>query len=446
MISIRLFADWLRTRARLKTILHGALSAFAGKGTALLVNLITLPLTIRYLGRVEYGIWVTISSTVLLLGVLDLGIASTLTNYIAKANTTGDRKMASDYFATAFYVTVLVAGLLGSLGYLVWSRVAWGPLLGVQDPELARQATRCVAIAVLFFFLNLPLTLATRVFGGYQQIQVANYFAMLGSGLNLLSIVGGIKAHLSIVGLMVLFSCSMLASNFLLNFYLVIHDKPWLRPRLSSVRAEFVRNIFGDGLRFFVLQLSGLIVFNSDIFVITHFLGAGEVAPYAVSGRLMSFAVTLHTLLIPVFWPAFSDAFHRGDLTWVRRTYRRLVTYTVGAVSLLALIFAVSGRWIIQVWATKAAVPSQALLWSMAAWIVVLAISTNQACLLAATQRMGLQAITSTLAAIFNLVISVYLVQSMGAVGVVLGSIASYLLFVIGPQQWEVRRILHVVP
>jgi O-antigen/teichoic acid export membrane protein len=78
----------------------------------------------------------------------------------------------------------------------------------------------------------------------------------------------------------------------------------------------------------------------------------------------------------------------------------------------------------------------------MCFWAVLYSICTNQAALLAATQRLRLQAVMSTFAAILNLVLSVVLVQRMGAMGVLLSTIVSYLVFIILPQTWEVRRIL----
>jgi O-antigen/teichoic acid export membrane protein len=442
LLRVKAIREHIREGPRLRRGLHGALSAVAGKGTSLLVSLVTLPITIRYLGRVEYGIWVTVSSTVLLLGVLDLGIASTLTNHIAKANAKDDRDAARDYYATAFFITMAIALFLAGIFYAAWLRISWGQMFGVHDPVLAYESGLCVGIAVLFFLLNLPLTLASRVLGGYQEVQISNYFAMFGSLLNFAAIILGIKAHLSIVGLMTAFCGAMLTINLFLNLWLMFGSRPWIRPRLSSVRRTLIRELFGEGIRFFILQLSGLVVFNSDNLVITHYLGAGEVTPYSVTSRLMSCAVTLHTLLIPVLWPMFSDAFHRGDMQWLRNTYNRVASMTLIVVSPLVFSFALFGREIIRLWATPAAVPSYALLWSMAFWVIILAISTNQSCLLAASQRIGLQAVTSSVAAAFNLVSSIYLVQRLGSFGVVIATILSYLIFVIAPQGWEVRKIL----
>ncbi len=51
-----------RTRSdkRYRRILSAAVSALLGKGATLLVSVITVPLTVRYLGAESYGLWITI--------------------------------------------------------------------------------------------------------------------------------------------------------------------------------------------------------------------------------------------------------------------------------------------------------------------------------------------------------------------------------------------------
>jgi O-antigen/teichoic acid export membrane protein len=107
-----------------------------------------------------------------------------------------------------------------------------------------------------------------------------------------------------------------------------------------------------------------------------------------------------------------------------------------------ALVLGFAGRWIIHLWAGNPAVPTVGLLWGMCFWAVLFSMTVNQAALLAATQRLQLQAVCSTLTAILNLVLSIALVQRIGVIGVLSGTIISYLLFVVLPQSWEVRRIL----
>jgi len=100
------------------------------------------------------------------------------------------------------------------------------------------------------------------------------------------------------------------------------------------------------------------------------------------------------------------------------------------------LMLGFAGRCILGVWAGKTEVPSSTLLWGLCSCAVLLAVTIDQAALLAATQRLLLQAVCSTLTTILNFALSIMLVRRFGAIGVLLS------LCIILPQTWEVRRLL----
>jgi len=427
---------------RLSRVLKGALSGLAGRGLALVVSAVTLPMTVRYLGPLQYGVWVTISTTVIMLSVLDLGIANSLTNYISRAFAQDSEHMARQYYATAFWATSGIATLSGLLIALGWRWIHWGALFHLTDPVLARQAGQCAAISLTFFLASLPLGLANKVLGGYQRIPVANGFSMLNSVLGMIAIVTTILLHGSIVVLMASFCVAMLMGTLLLNLWVALRHRPRIHALPRYFHRAAARDILGEGILFFFLQVAGLIVFSSDNVIIAHYRGASEVTPYSVAWRLTTYATMLQSLLVPALWPAFSEAYVRKDMTWIRTTYRRIMRGTVFSVGVAALILGVIGRPIIRLWAGPAAVPGAGLLWTMCFWAVLVSITVNQAALMAATQRLKLQAFSSTLAAALNLWLSIVLVQRMGAMGVLLATIVSYLLLILAPQAFEVRRIL----
>lgn len=432
----------LKNDPRLARVLTGGASGVASKATAVLVNAINLPITVRYLGREQYGFWVTISTTIMMFSVLDLGIANTLTNCISRAYSERSEEMAKQYYATAFWATIFVAILLGLVGGAIWPHVDWGQLFGVSDPAMAQQAGRCAAVSFGYVLLTLPLGLANKVLGGYQRVPVSNMFAMLNNVLGLAAIILVVRMHGSVVVLMAAFCSAMLTGTILLNLWMGLRLEPRIRPTLRRVHLGVAREIMGHGIFFFILQIAGLAVFNTDNLIIGHFLGAEQVTPYAVTWRLVGYASVLQSLLVPSLWPAFSEAYAGNDIAWVRVAYRRVMRATLLIVTAAALLLGFAGRWIIGVWAGNEAVPGSLLLWGMCLWVVLLSITVNQATLLAATQRIRLQVVYSSLTAILNLVLSVVLVKHYGAMGVLSATIISYLVFVVLPQTWEVRRIL----
>ena len=372
----------------------------------------------------------------------DIGIANTLTNLISEAYARNDKDLAMRYFATAFWLVVVISAVLGALGWAVWPSIPWVSLFHVRSPGLAHQTSSAMAAAFVIFLLALPAGLAARVLGGYQELHTSNLFAAAGNILSLLAVIGVIWLHGGLPVLVAAFAGSTVLANAVCLLWLCLFHKPWMKPWPQLVNISWAGRILGSGSQFFAIQVAALIVFSSDNVVISHYLGPARVTAYAVTWRLVGYIAAVQALVIPSLWPAYTEAYAKGDLSWIRAAYDRvrwvsMATLTVGCSTLL-----IAGRQIIRLWAGAAAVPDFLLMELMCVWIVICVFATNQSTLMGATFRVWRQAISSLLMALVNLALSILWVRSIGPVGVLLATIISYLVFVVGVQTWEVRRIL----
>lgn len=430
------------SRRRYRRIFAAALTALFGKGTSLLVSVIIVPLTLRYLGAESYGLWVTISSTVTMFFLLDLGIASTLTNLISESYATDNKSQAAIYFATALWGIIGVAIALGLLGWVIWPHVDWTELFHLQETGLTREASEAVAAAFFVFLLALPSNLATRVLGGYQELHAANLFSTGGSVLSLLAVVAVIHFNGSLPILVAAYAGSAMLANAACLIWICFFHKPWLKPWPSRANPQVIGKIFHTGIQFFAIQMAGLIVFNSDNLIIAHYLSPAQVTPYSVTWRFVGYLTALQSLVLPSLWPAFAEAWSTGNMNWIRTTYSRLRWVTIAALSIGSIVFVTIGRQIIQIWAGPSAVPSPWLLRLMCLWMIILAITANQACLMGATNRVKKQAISSCVAAVLNLTLSILWIRTLGVIGVLLATIVSYVVFILFVQTGVVRSIL----
>ena len=237
-------------------------------------------------------------------------------------------------------------------------------------------------------------------------------------------------------------SAALVGANLLCLVWIWCFHKPWLSPRLSHINRGAARRMMQTGSEFFVLQIAGLVVFNSDNLVVTHYLGPAQVAPYSVAWRLVAYAAVAQTMIAPALWPAFSEAFARGDLAWIRLTFRKTMWLTMSVALGCSVVFALAGRWIIRVWATRAAVPTEELLLLMCVWVMISTFMNNTATVLVAKGETKLQAWCSIAAAAVNLALSIYWVKRIGAPGVILGTIVSYVLILVIPQTWQALRAI----
>jgi O-antigen/teichoic acid export membrane protein len=421
-------------------------SAVICKGLVLALNAVSIPIAVRYLGAEQFGVWVTISTTLALLIVLDLGIAGAMTNYISEAYASDDQELAGRYATTGFFVMLVIAAGLGALGALLGPVVNWGELFHLPDAANSRLIAQAVAAAYVVFLVGLPAGLAAKFLGGYQEIKTANVFAAIGAGANLLAVVVVTRLHGNLVWLVVGSSGATVGTNLACLVWLFIWHKPWLMPKLARYHAPFVGPLVRTGMSLFILQVAGLTVFNTDNFIIAHYLGPAEVTPYSITWKLVGYTAALQTILTPALWPAYAEAWTRGDLRWIRRTLGMVTVASMTLAGLGCLVLILWGKPLIRLWAGPAAVPTQTLIVLMCVWVMICTFMANTSTVLAASKMTRMLAWLSVAVAIVNLAASIWLVQRIGSIGVILGTIGSFVLILVIPQTWKVMSILRMPP
>ena len=120
------------------------------------------------------------------------------------------------------------------------------------------------------------------------------------------------------------------------------------------------RELLGSGSGFSLLQVAGAVVFSFDNLVVSHYLGAEHVTPYSVTWRLAglaALAAVAQGLLFPALWPAYAEAYAKGDYVWMRSAFRATMLATLAVNVSFALLLVAEGKPLIQRWAGAAAVP-----------------------------------------------------------------------------------------
>ena len=433
-------ADWRQSRSG--RIAAAVTSGAAARVLSSLVTLVSLPLAVRYLGAELFGIWATIAGAVVFLNLLDLGIASTLTNHIAKSYAVGDRNYAARYTANALALTVFAACAAGLALAAVWPHLDWRSLFNVSNSVTVGEVNATVAVAAALMLLSLPASLGARILAGYQEVHVNNLVAAVAALANLAGLLAGIALQVSMPALFLMAAGGVTLGNLMVLAGVMLWQKPWLRPRPELLAWPVARELLTAGSGFFLVQIAGAVVYGSDNVVVSHYLGAAQVTPYSVTWRLVGLTAVVQGLVFPALWAAYAEAYARRDFAWMRRAFRLMMRGAVALNAGSALLLVAVGRPLVRWWVGEAAVPSRALLAAMALWAVISGCMTVESCLLAAVGRTHQQGVLSVVAAAVNLGLSIVLVQRIGAVGVISGTILSYLLVLVVPQSLMVRAVL----
>ena len=101
-----------------------------------MTTFVTVPLTLNYLGDERYGMWMTMSSLVAMLGFADLGVGNGLVNAVSRAFGRNDRREAAECVSSAFFGLAAIASLGLLVFVLVCPVVPWNSVPDV-DSEVA---------------------------------------------------------------------------------------------------------------------------------------------------------------------------------------------------------------------------------------------------------------------------------------------------------------------
>jgi O-antigen/teichoic acid export membrane protein len=427
---------------RSRSIVQGTMTAILSRGIGSLVGFITVPLTVRYLGAEQYGVWMTISSVLGFLGFTDFGIAASLTNALGKAFGEDDRVSARSYIASTFALFLSIAVLLVATSIVVAKPIAHLLFPQLALPMLDQEVTPALVAALALFAINFPLLVTNRVLTAYQENATANIWLMAGSVANLVGILIVIWFRAGLTGLVIGSTAPALLVNAISTGWLFTSHKPWLRPAFRLTNRKHIAELLSTSWKFFIIGTGWLINSQTDNMVIAHFLGPTKVTPYSVTCRLFAYATLLQAFASGSLWPAYTEAIARRDHQWVSGIYRKHLYGSIGIALVIIVPLVLFGRPIIRWWAGSAAVPDQGLIWWMAAWNLILAAMFVPSTILNATGRVGGMAIYGSFATAVNIVLSIILVQRFGVSGVIAGTVLSFALFAVAPTFWDAARVL----
>jgi O-antigen/teichoic acid export membrane protein len=416
-----------RSKERLRRAGLTTLSSGAARGVGILASLITVPLTYRYLGPEQYGLWMVLASIIAAMGFADLGIGLGLVNAISEAYGKDDRELARRYFTSAFGMLLAIAILLTVAGAIAYPFVPWMRLFNVKSPAVAAEGARALLVLYAWFVINIPLDVASRVQTGFQKGYVPQMIRMIGSVATLVALLVVIALHGSLAWLVFGSTAGSVVSTVVNAWVLFYHD-PWLIPALHAFHIGAAKKILHLGLMFFVLQCAVVLGYTSDNIVITQVMGAAAVAAYAVPQKLFSPIALVIGMAVTPLWPAYGEALARGDVGWVRKTFWRSLQLVLAISIPSCALLAFTGPWILRVFFGKTMHAPMSLLIVLGIWGVVSAVSSTVSVFLNGAGVLKIQAAVAVIASSTNLVLSILFTRKLGVMGVCLGSIITQLL------------------
>jgi len=397
------------------------------------INLITVPLTVNYLGAERYGLWMTISSIMAFMSFADLGLGNGLLNAISRANGRKSLKDAQTAVSSTFYMLLLISFVLLTIFLITYPFVSWQDIFNAQSELAIEESGPTMFVLVIIFLINMPLGVVQRIHDGYQEGFKFQFWLVLGSVISLLALLLCIHFEAGLPWLVFAFSGGQLIATFLNGIVLFGKSRNELLPRFSHFDFTASKYLFNTGVTFFLLSIFTLLGNATDAIVLTHTLGPASVAGFEIVKKIFLFSMFTQFIIQPL-WPAFGEALESGDYNWARKTLTKAIKLSILSSAIISLPLLLFGKQIITVWLGPEFAPS----WSLLIGFYVFVLFANYGGVMSTFLNSGAlikkQLLIIVLASVSSIFLKVILSINFGVSGVVWATLIGYSIFYIVPS------------
>ncbi|MEO6731755.1 MAG: oligosaccharide flippase family protein [Ferruginibacter sp.] len=282
-------------------------------------SLLLVPIVLKYLGVSEYGIWITLTTIVGWFSFFDIGLGNGLRNKYAEAKALGSYTDINYYVSTTFYILVLISTIIFIL-YLIanifvdWTVVLAAPISIKHDLNIL--VTFVVGTFCLRFIFNIIPVLLTAD----QDPAIS---AILNLGSNVLSLVGVYFLGKTSFNTLLYFGICLSVTQllpFLIAFFIFFKTRyKEIVPKLSNFRKSYIDSILNLGLRYFFIQITGLFLFQTNIFIIAHICSLEDVTKFNIAYKYLSILYIFFTTILGPLWSASTEAYVKNDFEWIKK-------------------------------------------------------------------------------------------------------------------------------
>lgn len=333
-----------------KIFLHNVGLGFVAKIFSLIISFIQIPITLSILNKGEYGIWVTIFSVTGWLAFFDVGMGNGFRNQLTEAFAQNDTDKAKKLVSTIYLALSLIFTTILSIFFVASFFITWTQIFNAP-PEMESQLYFTVVISVASTAINFVVGLIHIILASKHQTAKSGGILLIGQSLIL--IFSLIYMHYQnpydFLIMSTVLSVMPLLVNIITNIVYFQKSFKVISPSFSHYRKNFLRSLMSLGIMFFLIQVSGMVMYATDNFIINKLLGSETVTVYSISYKYFSVISILFAIINAPLWTMYVDAYASGDFFWVKKNLQKMVLVFKGCF--LLLIFMVIGApYIYRIW------------------------------------------------------------------------------------------------
>lgn len=309
------------------------------KGVSIVISLMLVPMTLGYVSQELYGIWLTLSSVMMMLSFFDVGFSLGLKNKLAEAIALGQWDRGRSLVSTTYLMMVIIFVPLCLVLELIIPFIDWASFLNV-DSVYNDDVIKSMFVVAACFCLQMIFHTITVIVAAFQKVALSNTFPVLGNIISLIVIL--VLTHTcesSLVLLTATLSAAPIIIMAIATVILFSTSFKKVRPSFKYASKEYVKDLWSLGYKFFLIQIQVVVMYQATNFLISNVSGPNDVTAYNISYRYLNVAMMIYNIILSPMWPAFTDAYARKDYQWMNSMYKKMVKiFAASAIIMIVMV------------------------------------------------------------------------------------------------------------
>jgi O-antigen/teichoic acid export membrane protein len=410
---------------RVRHIARNVLFNWLGTLANMAVGFFFAPFILHRLGDAAYGVWVLAISVVGYLGLMDLGLQSSVLRFVSKGHTTGDHEGSSEAISAALWVRLQIGAvcLVLSVGL-----AAIFPLWFKVPPALASDARKAILLIGLTTVIGMTFGVASAVLSALNRYDLQNYVGLTQTAIRVMGVVYALRTGHGIISIAFCELIAIIVSSALLLF--TAHRLyPELRVKLQKPKRETLRKLWVYSSYAFLTTIAVQLVYQADNLVVGAFVSATAVTYYAIGNSLCRYASQIVGSIGGSFVPAASTYEAAGDTAGLLALFRNGTRATIMVSLPILITLVVRGRTFISLWMGPQYAKSSGTVLIILCTALFFSFANRTAASIAyGVEKHKASALWAISEGVTNLILSVVLVRWYGIYGVALGTMIPSLI------------------
>lgn len=321
------------------------------------VALVLTPYILTRLDYADWGLWSLVAVFTGYVALLDAGLSSGFTRYIAGHAAREEDDALSSVVSTGFAFYAVLGGLVAAAGWplvdlLIDRVIPWlasSEALATAKTAVLDDLRFLLRGGLILFAVNSALASFTAVPAGLQRMGITNAIGVAASVIKFAATIAFLETGFGVRGLLWANAIVTGATGVA-----VVAAAFWVCPRLRvgtpHVRRDTFLRLFAFGWRTQVAKLANLINFQTDRVVATWYAGLASAGVYRLGEELALKVRQIPALLVSALIPAAADLDAREKQDALRGLYLRANKYTAAVTVPLTVFLIAAADLVMRAW------------------------------------------------------------------------------------------------